>query len=358
MRHLHTLIGIGLLLLFSACGGGTAEKPPYEGIKLGKPYEVYGRWYKPHYEADYDEIGKASWYGPGFHGGKTASGEQFDQNALTAAHKTLPMPSIVRVTNLDNGKSVLIKINDRGPFARDRILDLSRAAAAKLGVIRTGTAKVRVQFLDKETRDYVQNLQKGKQYAMQSLKKVDPDEAALREEARQEQIQQASKAAAASDGQAIPAEGVVENGAVVDPVTQAVVNKPEAQAQLPRSKKMQREEIQKEEPADPFSVVDANGDSANLQQEKAIPVAATTAAMPAKTGGFFVQAATFKAEENAQRLCHKLNGLGATQVIEITMNERKLYRVVLGPYVEQEDARKQLSKLAALGISNATIFRN
>ena len=72
----------------------------------------------------------ASWYGPGFHGGKTANGERYDQEALTAAHRTLPMPSIVRVTNLENGRSAIIRINDRGPFARNRIIDLSHAAAA------------------------------------------------------------------------------------------------------------------------------------------------------------------------------------------------------------------------------------
>ncbi|RLQ86857.1 septal ring lytic transglycosylase RlpA family protein [Notoacmeibacter ruber] len=86
--------------------------------------------------------GKASWYGPGFHGKKTASGEAFNQNAMTAAHKTLPLGSKVRVTNERNGRSIVVRINDRGPYAHGRVLDLSKGAAAKLGFIRAGHTSV------------------------------------------------------------------------------------------------------------------------------------------------------------------------------------------------------------------------
>ncbi len=93
----------------------------------------------------YSETGIASWYGPNFHGQRTSSGEIYDMNELTAAHKTLPIPSWVRVTNLDNDSSVLVRINDRGPFVDDRIIDLSREAAERIDMIRDGTARVRVE---------------------------------------------------------------------------------------------------------------------------------------------------------------------------------------------------------------------
>ena len=103
----------------------------------------------------YDEIGVASWYGPGFHGKTTANGEIFDQNKISAAHRTLPMPSIVKVTNLENGLILdKVRINDRGPFARNRIIDLSKKAAEELGFIKNGVAKVRVEILEDESRKH------------------------------------------------------------------------------------------------------------------------------------------------------------------------------------------------------------
>ena len=94
--------------------------------KIGKPYQSKGIWYYPKVDYSYDRTGIASWYGPGFHGKKTANGEIYDQNGLTAAHKTLPMPSLVQVTNLENGRSLRLKVNDRGPFVHGRIIDVSR----------------------------------------------------------------------------------------------------------------------------------------------------------------------------------------------------------------------------------------
>ena len=97
--------------------------------------------------AKFSQTGKASWYGSGFHGKKTANGERFDMNTLTAAHRTLPISSRVRVTNLANGKSVVVRINDRGPYHGNRVMDLSKAAAQELGFIRTGTAQVKIEPL-------------------------------------------------------------------------------------------------------------------------------------------------------------------------------------------------------------------
>ena len=113
--------------------------------KIGKPYQVNGVWYRPAENPNYNSTGIASWYGKPFHGQFTANGEIYDMDALTAAHKTLPMPSYVRVTNLENGRSLVLKVNDRGPFIHGRIIDVSRRGAQLLGFSEKGTAKVRVQ---------------------------------------------------------------------------------------------------------------------------------------------------------------------------------------------------------------------
>ncbi|MDQ6982067.1 MAG: septal ring lytic transglycosylase RlpA family protein, partial [Mariprofundus sp.] len=107
------------------------------------------RWYKPiPNNTAYDKTGIASWYGRDFHGKHSANGEVYDMNALSAAHKTLPLPTLVRVTNLENGRSAIVRINDRGPFVKERLIDLSYAAAKQLGYADRGTAHVRVQTLD------------------------------------------------------------------------------------------------------------------------------------------------------------------------------------------------------------------
>ncbi|MGF1461860.1 MAG: septal ring lytic transglycosylase RlpA family protein [Maricaulaceae bacterium] len=115
--------------------------------KIGRPYQVDGKWYVPARDDDYNETGVASWYGPNFAGRPTANGERFDPSLNTAAHPTLPLPSYVRVTNLENGREIVTRVNDRGPFLRNRIIDLSRAAAEALDYINQGVAKVRVQYL-------------------------------------------------------------------------------------------------------------------------------------------------------------------------------------------------------------------
>ncbi|MCB1487369.1 MAG: septal ring lytic transglycosylase RlpA family protein [Bauldia sp.] len=120
-------------------GGGTAM--------VGKPYRVAGKTYVPRDQPNYSKTGLASWYGPNFHGRKTANGEVFDMNDLTAAHPTLPLPSYVRVTNLSNGRSVVVRVNDRGPFSSNRIIDVSAQAAAMLDFKRAGTAKVQVDYV-------------------------------------------------------------------------------------------------------------------------------------------------------------------------------------------------------------------
>ena len=129
--------------------------------KVGNPYKISGRWYYPKEDPTYDEVGIASWYGKQFHAKKTANGETYNMNALTAAHKTLPMPTNVKVTNIENGRSIIVRVNDRGPFVGDRIIDLSRRAAQVLGFTNQGTTKVRVQALN----EYGKIPKKSKKYA-------------------------------------------------------------------------------------------------------------------------------------------------------------------------------------------------
>jgi rare lipoprotein A len=149
IRRAALLAGVNVAL--SACGGVhvplSENRPPHPTYKIGGPYTVKGVTYYPHIDYAYDEVGMASWYGNEFQGQYTANGEVFDLNQLSAAHTTLPLPSIVEVINLQNNRALLIRVNDRGPFARGRIIDLSRRAAELLGFAGSGTAMVRVRVL-------------------------------------------------------------------------------------------------------------------------------------------------------------------------------------------------------------------
>ena len=127
--------------------------------KVGKPYVIKGRTYFPRKDPKYTEVGMASWYGTQFHGKTTANGEVFDMNLLSAAHRTLPLPSLVRVTNLANNRSIVVRVNDRGPYSRNRIIDLSRKTAEVLGFKRQGTARVRVTYVGAAKLDPIHGTQ-------------------------------------------------------------------------------------------------------------------------------------------------------------------------------------------------------
>ncbi|MBK8175731.1 MAG: septal ring lytic transglycosylase RlpA family protein [Rhodospirillales bacterium] len=168
-RRVRTAMGsCGLLLtamLAAGCAGTPRESADTvaatskaRGYKVGNPYQVKGVWYYPQVDYDYSAVGVASWYGPGFDGRATANGETYDMNDLTAAHKTLPLPSIVRVTNLENGRSIKLRVNDRGPFVGERIIDVSRRAAQLLGFYTNGTASVRVEVVGDESRQLAEAL--------------------------------------------------------------------------------------------------------------------------------------------------------------------------------------------------------
>lgn len=158
-------LSILLILLISGC----ATAPPSKDVKKGPQgaYKIGGKWYYPVESSDgYEETGIASWYGKDFHGKKTSNGERYNMKALTAAHKTLPFGTYVKVTRLDNEKETIVRINDRGPFVKDRIIDLSQKAATEIGMIGAGSMPVRVEALGSPDGDRLvkTNYEKGDFY--------------------------------------------------------------------------------------------------------------------------------------------------------------------------------------------------
>lgn len=145
----------------------------YKGhYKIGNEYSVKGKTYKPEQVTRYNKVGVASWYGSrdGFHGKKTANGDTYNKHLLTAAHKTLPLPSLVKVTNLHNNKSLIVMVNDRGPFVDGREIDVSEKAASILGFRNQGTAKVRVQYLHSDTQQFLGKLGLQKKHGSRASK--------------------------------------------------------------------------------------------------------------------------------------------------------------------------------------------
>ena len=180
-----TLIMMILAGAFLAACGGYQEPAPIpprlgdENVKIGAPYKVAGVTYYPRVDHYYDVVGNASWYGPDFHGKRTANGERYDMNELTAAHTTLPMPSYVRVTNLSNGRSLVLRINDRGPFAGNRIIDVSRRAAQLLGFVNKGVQKVRVQAVQPDGTPFPRPIDGGLTPAPQRTAEMEIEEVLL-----------------------------------------------------------------------------------------------------------------------------------------------------------------------------------
>jgi rare lipoprotein A len=149
------------IVVLSACGAGRDYRPVSDvPVRIGKAYTVRGITYVPAADPAHDRLGYASWYGPES-GKQTANGERFRPDGITAAHTTLPLPTYVDVTSLDTGRRIIVRVNDRGPFAGGRIIDLSRGAAEELGIRRQGIAPVRVRVVQPPEKDR-ERLRKGK----------------------------------------------------------------------------------------------------------------------------------------------------------------------------------------------------
>jgi rare lipoprotein A len=292
-----------LAALSAGCATGPEDNnvtvPPNAGIyKVGVPYQIGDTWYYPAEQPDYDETGIASWYGPTFYGHATANGERFDADALTAAHRTLPMPVNVRVTNLDNGRSLIVRVNDRGPFAKSRIIDLSERAATLLGYKNQGTARVRVTFVSRA------DLKGGSPAPSEAPPEI------------------------ASAVQAAPTNRVASSD--LEPVPGTAVAPPIATAYLP---------------SPPVRTADAAVATQPTGIVTTVPVPATT--------HLYVQAGAFSSYPNAVRLQARL-GAGL-QISTITQNGQRLYRVRLGPFDEVGVADRALARLSSLGSNDARI---
>jgi len=272
-------------------------------LKVGKPYTVMGKTYYPTETYDYVETGIASWYGPGFHSKKTASGEQYNQNELTAAHRTLQMPSLVRVTNLDNGRSVVVRVNDRGPFARGRIMDVSAKAAELLGMVRTGTARVKLELLANESR-------------------------ALADAARNGRSTKGVEVAYNQTGQ-------LPNGYYVAPQGPVASDVPSTEGDIVQV-------AQNDNVAGHYN----NGNFYPNPVVQQAPVAATQ---------IYVQAGAFGQLDNARRLAQKLGTIANSNVEQVNYSGRMLYKVRLGPLDSVRAADNVLSKVLANGQSDAII---
>ena len=282
--------------------GATGAFSARSTYKVGKPYQVSGVWYYPKPDFTYRETGIASWYGPGFDGKQTANGERYDQNALTAAHRTLPMPSIVRVTNLSNGRSIKVRINDRGPFRNSRIIDLSRRGADLLGFRQQGTAKVLVEVVEDESR----------RLAAASL----------------------TEAAAANSPKAAPRQSVTIEALPGTPMPTQATNPAASQtaALVPRRPAT----IARRQP--PMPVLDE-----------------TVTTVPVRPTNIYVQAGSFTRVHNAVRLRARLSQLGNAQVAEAVIEDQRYFRVRLGPLASVEEADALLAVLIGNGHPDARV---
>lgn len=291
-------------------GGG-----PSHGIyKVGKPYKIGGVWYYPNIDYEYRETGIASWYGPNFHGNRTANGERFDQNAITAAHRTLPLPSMVRVTNLENGRALRIRINDRGPFAHGRIIDLSRRSAQLLGFIGKGTAKVRVEILQDESRQLAMLYQNSRGNVQIARANGQPP----RREPSKPKVRAAPR--------------VKVTAAPLEPAGAQAVKPSTAVPARPAAPKTP-EEIARIEPQPDGQVT----------QE------------PVSSAPMYIQAGAFGQFINANRLRARLSVLGRTEVVGVMYGEQQLFRVRIGPIRSLKRADALLERLIGAGYTQAQI---
>jgi rare lipoprotein A len=307
--------------------------------KVGNPYKVGKVWYYPEENFRLVETGIASWYGPGFHNAQTANGEVFDQNELTAAHRTLQLPSLARVTNLENGRSVVVRVNDRGPFKNGRIMDVSRRTAELLGFINKGTARVRIEVLEKESRILAAASKRGEDTTRMTLadirgKKADlsslPEKAA-KAPAKAASAQPARVASVTDDGlpeslrtPTITVEELSASGARVS-YTPPPQQQPMAAGQV--------------------------------ESGRFMPAAVVTRA-PVHQTRIFVQAGSFAVYDNAERLSQRLSGIAPVVIEPVTVSARKLYRVKLGPLDSVTAADRVLEEVIRVGDVVPKIIRD
>ncbi len=357
----------------AACGGNGPQlgerviplgQPVPKGggvYMVGKPYQIGGIWYTPREDPAYNRVGRASWYGELFHGRRTANGEIYDMDRLSAASPVLPLPVYVQVTNLENGRTIVVRVNDRGPYANDRILDLSRRSAEVLGFRANGTALVRVKYLGRAPLSgddsYEQRFLASRSF-MQVAGKSSREGKAPSADIANLPLENPENLPAAWKG-ASPA----------PPVPTAGADEGVRRASLPpQAKKGQAARDQaasygwtmvappKEADAIPF---DAPLSWQASPRAAEAPQPSATGSLPqaqSQAGGFLVQAGSFKNRANADKARTALSAIGAVELAEIEAAGDRYFRVRVGPFPDRGAAEAALSKVAQAGYQGATII--
>jgi rare lipoprotein A len=279
------------------------SKPVPAGYKVGNPYLVAGTKYFPRFEPNYNATGIASWYGEPFHGRATANGERYDMNALTAAHKTMPMPATVRVTNLENGRTLMLRVNDRGPFVSGRVIDISRRGAQLLGFYRKGTAKVRVEFIEFAPLT-----------VMVKAPLIDPDDGII---------------AGDTPGRRMSANEVME--AESEPFE----NRPDISSQYLDA---------------PIITSELGGIENDALTAQPDPGNGTV------LSGMFIQIGSFAERSNAVRLARQLNQISPSVISAANVNGVTWFRVRMGPLANVAQADILLERTVAAGYPNARLI--
>jgi peptidoglycan lytic transglycosylase len=280
-------------------------------FKVGKPYQVDGVWYYPAMDDHYSETGIASWYGPDFHGKYTANGELFDMNEITAAHKTLPLPSMVRVTNLENGRSLLVRVNDRGPFVNGRVIDLSRRAAQLLGFEAQGTAKVKVEIDADQSRQLA--------FSMPH----DPNEK--------------------------PPEPSVSAAPVVPVQEQALPPPPGATAEAAPARIPAVKPPVAPLPAPPKAV-------AAIAANPIAPPPPVVSQVAPGPSNMYIQAGAFSQYDNANRLKAQLSPIAQARITQINLGQQPMFRVRIGPIADLPSADRMLDQVIKAGYKDAQLI--
>lgn len=349
MRYL--LTSLGFCLLLAGCSSTSSHKPAKElcsGTK--RPYRIKGEEYIPQDHYDYDEKGIASWYGPGFHRRPTSCGSTYDMHSYTAAHKTLPIPSVVEVTNVSNGKSLHLVINDRGPFVGDRIIDLSKRAAMELGTHGKGLGTVRVKALPEESVALANHLKRYGRYG------IDPSGRGWDEIYAQE--------IAGKSYKHIPETPAPrEEPRLVNTVYQKDLDK-EAAATL-AVLKVSQEPRPRKKPLESAHKFDSILDEVITEKEaRLIPVKAIRTSrassqnsmVTASQNTHYVQVGNYVQKQNAIKTQEELKRHAKAFLAETkAVKGQKFFTVKLGPFTSKKQAQKVMETVTNKGYHGATL---
>ncbi len=321
-----------------------ADAAPPEAVKIGAPYEAGGQSYAPKDEVNYDEVGYASWYGEELRGSNTGNGEVFNPDGITAAHRTLPMPSYVEVTDLQTGRTILARVNDRGPFKKDRIIDLSAGAAAQLGVTGQGHVPVRVRRVNPPEYEKRALASGGK--AVERLPTPPGLLNALKLKLKDQPVPKEAMPVKTASAPTPKPKPVVKAPPPAPPKPQAGADFPP-----PGSAPVAAPPAPAAKGNDRFIVEEAGQPHWRKRApEAAMPKAPAPKPAPVAAGNWYIQAAAFSSEANARAAATKLGGAQLVQAGNI-------WRVRTGPYASEAAARAALGGVRTKGYADARVTR-